>query len=48
MSEIQTEDGSEYQVIVGSTRGHLPARVARQQSQPSGRSKSSSQYATQE
>lgn len=27
MSEIQTEDGSEYQVIVGSTRGHLPAHV---------------------
>lgn len=25
MSEIQTKNGSEYQVIVGSTQGHLPA-----------------------
>lgn len=27
MSEIQTEDGSDYQVILGSTRGRVPADV---------------------
>lgn len=25
MSEIQTEDGSDYRVILGSTRGQVPA-----------------------
>lgn len=48
MSEIQTEDGFRVSGYRRFNTGTSCTCVARQQSQPSGRSKSSSQYATQE